>query len=106
FLFSIIPSEGLAINKEKTCISGPRGQKKVTGLVVSQDKVGVGKRKSKEIRAKIHHIFVRRSNEVEQVKGWLAYILSVDVRNHKRLVAYINKLEKKYNWNPFKKEDH
>lgn len=105
FLFSIIPSEGLMINKGKTCISGPRGQKKVTGLVVSQDKVGIGKRKYKEIRAKIHHVFVRRSNEIEQVKGWLAYILSVDLRSHKRLLVYMNKLEKKYNWNPFKKED-
>ena len=104
-LVSIIPTEGLIINSNQTCIRCPRTQKKVTGLVVSHDKIGIGKRTSKEIRAKIHHVFVRRSNDIEQVKGWLAYVSSVDSRSHKRLTVYMAKLERKYNWNPFKKED-
>lgn len=102
FLISIIPTEGLKVNALKTCISGPRSQKKVTGLVISQEKVGIGRLKYKEIRAKIHHIFTGRSMEVEHVKGWLSFISSVDSKSHKRLTAYIGKLEKKYKINPFK----
>ncbi|ELY5941328.1 retron St85 family RNA-directed DNA polymerase, partial [Cronobacter malonaticus] len=91
FLISIIPTEGLKVNALKTCISGPRSQKKVTGLVISQEKVGIGRLKYKEIRAKIHHIFTGRSMEVEHVKGWLSFISSVDSKSHKRLTAYIGK---------------
>lgn len=100
FLTSIIPTEGLTVNSKKTCISGPRSQKKVTGLVISQEKVGVGRLKYKEIRAKIHHIFTGRSVEVEHVKGWLSFISSVDAKSHKRLLTYIGRLERKYKINP------
>ncbi|EOT7378142.1 TPA: RNA-directed DNA polymerase [Enterobacter cloacae] len=103
FLISIIPTEGLKVNSLKTCISGPRSQKKVTGMVISQEKVGIGRLKYKEIRAKIHHIFTGRSMEVEHVKGWLSYISSVDSKSHKRLTAYIGKLERKYKINPLNK---
>nr|WCB28121.1 Cas9-XTEN-Ec86RT with 3xFLAG affinity tag [Vector pK2-Cas9-XTEN-RT] len=103
FLFSIIPSEGLVINSKKTCISGPRSQRKVTGLVISQEKVGIGREKYKEIRAKIHHIFCGKSSEIEHVRGWLSFILSVDSKSHRRLITYISKLEKKYGKNPLNK---
>ncbi|VVT53836.1 Retron-type RNA-directed DNA polymerase (EC [Kosakonia radicincitans] len=103
FLISIIPTEGLTVNSKKTCISGPRSQKKVTGLVISQEKVGVGRLKYKEIRAKIHHVFTGRSVEVEHVKGWLSFISSVDAKSHKRLLTYIGRLERKYKTNPFNK---
>lgn len=103
FLFSIIPSEGLVINSKKTCISGPRSQRKVTGLVISQEKVGIGREKYKEIRAKIHHIFCGKSSEIEHVRGWLSFILSVDSKSHRRLITYISKLEKKYGKNPDRK---
>lgn len=88
---------------QKTCISGPRSQRKVTGLVISQEKVGIGREKYKEIRAKIHHIFCGKSSEIEHVRGWLSFILSVDSKSHRRLIAYISKLEKKYGKNPLNK---
>ncbi|EPV2480616.1 retron St85 family RNA-directed DNA polymerase [Enterobacter ludwigii] len=103
FLISIIPSEGLKINSGKTSISGPRSQKKVTGLVISQEKVGIGRLKYKEIRAKIHHVFIGHLKDIEHVKGWLSFISSVDAKSHKRLMTYIGKLEKKYKCNPLNK---
>lgn len=103
FLFSIIPTEGLVINAKKTCISGPRAQKKVTGLVISQEKAGVCRLKYKELRAKIHYIFSGRSQEIEHVRGWMSFISSVDIKSYRRLLVYIGKLEKKYKWNPLSK---
>lgn len=103
FLFSIIPTENLVVNTKKTCISGPRSQKKVTGLVISQEKAGIGRLKYKELRAKIHHLFSGRSNDIEHVRGWLSFVLSVDTKSYRRLFVYIGKLEKKYGWNPLSK---
>ncbi|WP_432699747.1 retron St85 family RNA-directed DNA polymerase [Kluyvera cryocrescens] len=103
FLFSIIPTEDLVINTKKTCISGPRSQKKVTGLVISQEKAGVGRLKYKELRAKIHHVFAGRSQEIEHVRGWLSFLSSVDLKSYRRLLVYISKLEKKYGLNPLSK---
>jgi len=103
FLLSIIPTEGLIVNNRKTCISGPRGQKKVTGLVISQEKAGIGRKEYKELRAKIHYVFLGKFQDIDHVKGWLAFILSVDIKNHRRLLVYINRLEKKFGFNPFSK---
>lgn len=99
FLFFIILSEGLVINLKKTCISGLCSQRKVTGLVILQEKVGIGREKYKEIRAKIHYIFCGKFFEIEHVRGWLLFILSVDLKSYRRLITYISKLEKKYGKN-------
>lgn len=101
FLISIIPTENFVINKAKMNIYGPRRQKKVTGLVISQNKVGIGRLKFREMRVSIHYLFVAKSSNVEQIMGMLSYIRSVDFRNYKKLMQYIALLEKKYSWNPF-----
>lgn len=44
----IVTEEGFRLNPEKTRFIGPRRQRKITGLVIGDDTVGVGRKRKKE----------------------------------------------------------
>ena len=96
FLPTIVRSEGFCINKAKTKISGTMVRKEVTGLVVTSDSVGIGRRRLRELRAKIHYLFLGRSDDFSHVRGWLAYVQSVDRKAFARLGLYIARLRDRY----------
>lgn len=97
FLLTIIPTEGMIVNKDKISVCGPRKQKKVTGLVLSTDNVGIGREKFREIKSKIHWLAVQRSHDFSHVRGLLSFVAGVDDKNYRRLVAFVQKMSKKYN---------
>lgn len=103
FLNTIIPSEDFKINMSKTTLCGPRRQKKVTGLVVSHDRAGIGREGFRLIRSKIHKLFTGNNDNYEHVYGMLSYIYSVDKRNYRKIISYIEKLKKVYSKNIFDK---
>lgn len=96
FIGTIITDEGFTLNNGKTKISGTQRQKKVTGLIVSENHVGIGRKKYREIRSKIHHLFMGKSTEFDQANGLMAFTYSVDKKVYKRIHTYINKLKKSY----------
>ncbi|MBW3845102.1 retron St85 family RNA-directed DNA polymerase [Aeromonas hydrophila] len=96
FLGTIISNEGFKINKSKTTISGVKKQKKITGLVLSENNVGIGSLKYREIRAEIHHLFTGRSDNYQRINGLLSFVFSVDKKMYSRLHSYISSLTKKY----------
>lgn len=96
FLLSIIPTEGMLVNKNKVSVSGPRKQKKVTGLILTIDNVGIGRQKFREIKSKIHWLAIGKSEDFEHVKGLLSFVSSVDDKNHRRLIAFSQKIFKKH----------
>jgi len=101
FIQSIIRSEGFSLNPNKTRFSGAGREHKVTGLIVTESKVGIGRKKLRNIRAKIHHTCNSSkseisSSEVNHLKGWLAYINSVDKDRSEILLQYIERLKEKY----------
>ncbi len=96
----IIESESFIINHSKTRIASSARAKIVTGLVISDDNIGIGQKKYKNVRAKIHHLThpsekgnVKLLNEVG---GWLAYLNSVDKERLAKANKYINELYKKH----------
>ncbi|MEH6534273.1 MAG: hypothetical protein V7735_23475 [Photobacterium frigidiphilum] len=91
----IVSSEGFFINDKKTKISGTRKRKDVTGLVVSVDKVGVGRQEYRRMRTEIYNMQTKDESKLPQINGWLAYIKSVDIANYHRLIKYIQKLRGK-----------
>ncbi|WP_307745797.1 retron St85 family RNA-directed DNA polymerase [uncultured Pantoea sp.] len=99
FILSIIPNEDLVINKNKISVCGPRKQKKVTGLILSTSSVGIGREKYREVKSKIHYLSVGRSSDFNHVIGLLAFIKSVDEKNHRRLMNFAHKMMKKYKVN-------
>ncbi|CAJ1826292.1 MAG: retron St85 family RNA-directed DNA polymerase [Aeromonas veronii] len=100
FLGTIISDEGFKINKPKTTLSGVKKQKKITGLVLSDNNVGIGSLKYREIRAEIHYLFTGKSDNYRRVNGLLSFVYSVDKKMYTRLHAYISSLKKKFPQSP------
>lgn len=88
----IIVSESFQPNYEKTRIAGPGRAKRVTGLVISNSSYGIGHRKFKQVRSKIHHLTLpaEQSNLklLKEVRGWLSYLNSVDRKHHAKALKY------------------
>ncbi|CAL60245.1 Hypothetical protein HEAR0006 [Herminiimonas arsenicoxydans] len=95
-IHTIVASEGLEINNRKTSISGTRKRKKITGLVITENSVGIGRDLTRQIRAKIHHLFIEKSTNFSHVNGLLAYTYSVDKKSYRKLDSFIEKLKLKY----------
>ena len=106
FIGTIISNEGLKINKSKTKICGTTRQKKITGLILSEKNVGIGQKKFKDIRIKIHYLFIEKNSNYSNVNGLLAFTYSVDKKAYKRLYTYINKLMAKFPHHPTISELH
>lgn len=96
----IIKDENFQINPSKTRIAGLSKAKLVTGLVVTNDSVGVGTNTYKKIRAKIHSLCNQQPQEDQklfyEVSGWLAYLNSVDIKRLNKVRKYIKRLQEKY----------
>lgn len=97
---TIIDNENFVVNHKKTRIASSARAKIVTGLVINEDNIGIGKQKYKDLRAKIHHLTLphEQTNEklLYHVSGWLSYLNSVDKERLKKAKKFINELTKKY----------
>jgi RNA-directed DNA polymerase len=91
-LSTIVNSEGLEINSKKTELQGTMRRKEVTGLILTDSSVGIGREVARHIRAKIFHLFTGRSIAYSHVNGLLSYVYSVDKTTCRRLWIYIDKL--------------
>jgi RNA-directed DNA polymerase len=96
FIGTIISDENLNINHDKTKVCGTKRQKRITGLIVSQNNVGIGRVKLREIRAKIHHLFTDKSCEYSHVNGVLAFTYGVDKKSYTKLYHFIDAMKEKY----------
>jgi retron-type reverse transcriptase len=96
----IVNDEGFQVNKDKTHVSGSSRSKTITGLVLSKDSFGIGKKKYKLLRAKIHRL--TKSSEqgnielLGHVKGYLAFVKSVDMKRFEKVKKYISELNNNY----------
>lgn len=95
-LKQIIASEGLEINKSKTVIQGTRRRKEITGLVLSSNRVGIGRSALRKIRAEIFSLFTGTADDYSKINGVLSYTYSVDKISCKRLWNYVDKLEARF----------
>lgn len=97
---SIIEDEKFEVNRNKTRMAGPAKAKNITGLIISNGDFGIGQKKAKLLRSKIHHLtFPKEQTNIQllnHVKGWLYYLNSVDQKRLALLKAYIKKLLVKY----------
>jgi len=96
----IIESENFKVNHSKTRVSSSARAKIVTGLVISDEKIGIGKKKYKNVRAKIYELSQpsakRNVKLLFEVNGWLSYLNSVDQERLLKAKKYIIELDKKY----------
>jgi retron-type reverse transcriptase len=96
----IIRDENFELNHSKTRVAGTARAKIVTGLIISDEQIGIGKNKFKELRSKIHYLTLpaEQTNEklLYEVIGWLSYLNSVDKTRFAKANKYIEKLIEKY----------
>jgi RNA-directed DNA polymerase len=97
---TIIQEEKFEVNNKKTRVTGSSRAKIATGLVVTNDSVGIGKNKYKDLRAKIHHLTHTSEQKnitlLNEVRGWLSYLKSVDKKRHLKARRYILELSAKH----------
>lgn len=93
---TIISDEDLNINSQKTKIMGSRSRKIVTGLIITNDGVSIGRNLYREIRVQAHHLFSKNEGDIDNFIGRLSHIYSVDKKNFRKIKSYINNLSKKY----------
>jgi RNA-directed DNA polymerase len=97
----ILISEGFTLNEAKTRFLGPRRQRKVTGLVMSDDSFGIGRIKKRKLRATIHRLVKKKLSQkskdklVQQINGWLAFIYGVDRKGFGQIAKYAKNLFKR-----------
>lgn len=89
----IINDEDYQINEKKTRFIRPGNSKKITGLIISDDKkIGIGRKQKKILRAKIHQYFLNdqlTSQEKEElenhIEGWISYLKGIDYNSFKHI---------------------
>ena len=101
FVKGIIKSEGYELNTAKTRIVGPGRQHRITGLIVTESDVGIGRKKLRCLRTKIHHLckFSKQTtpkHNLSHIIGWLSFVNGVDQKRRHSLNEYIKKLKTKY----------
>ena len=83
-------SPHLKINQAKTIHVSKNSSRRVTGLVLTNDgAVSLGRERKRELRAKVHRFLTRGmpEDEAASLRGWLAYVNSVEKSFITRLKA-------------------
>lgn len=104
FVNKILTEEGFKLNAKKLCYVGPSRRKNVTGLVISESKVGIGRKYYREMRKQVFELAYGKSTNYPTVIGRMAWIKSVDYENFKRLKTYIDMIKPKATVTQFKNE--
>jgi len=93
-IVQIVRNSGFRINRAKTRLMGARRSLKVTGLIVGPEAVGIGRKRLRELRARIHRLHLAQSDgaEIAGIQGWLDFVSDVDPSRYKRLAKYIQGL--------------
>lgn len=97
----IIEDEGFAINAQKTRLFGLSGRKIVTGLVVTEKNVGIGRQKYRILRSEVYNLTKVDQSKVEyekiqKIKGKLAFVKSVDKDRFSKLTKSIKTLKAEF----------
>jgi retron-type reverse transcriptase len=89
----IVSDCGFTLNSRKSRLAGPSSSLRVTGLVISLGQVGIGRRRFRELRVRIHRIHTGLAeSELARTQGLLDYIWDVDQRRYANLTKYVQKL--------------
>lgn len=88
----IVEAEGFIVNQKKTRFLSPYVHKKVIGVTVNDGVLKAPKEMKKMVRAMIHHeILSGDYSKNEKIRGYIAYIDSLEKNYKRRLIKYIEK---------------
>ncbi|WP_455931041.1 retron St85 family RNA-directed DNA polymerase [Priestia aryabhattai] len=102
-IIDIIENESFEINPDKTRFLSPSSHKIVTGITVSDKGIKASKQMKKKVRAMIHRSFVSADyNSNDRIRGYIAFIDSIEENYKKEIYKYIDKLVNKRDYKYFK----
>ncbi len=88
----IVEDEGFIVNEKKTQFMTPKGHKKILGVTVNDGLLKASKKFKRDIRAMIHYqIITGDYSDNELIRGYIAYINSVEGNYRKKIIKYIEK---------------
>lgn len=88
----IVEDEGFIVNEKKTQFMTPKVHKKILGVTVNDGLLKASKKIKKGIRAMIHYqIITGDYSDNELIRGYIAYINSIEGNYRKRIFKYIEK---------------
>lgn len=96
FIIQIIKEENFVINEKKTRFLSPKSHRHVTGLTIDNKKVYVNKKIKKKVRTMIFNSIISGDYaDNDTIKGYIAFINSVEKDYKKKVIRYVNKIIKK-----------
>jgi Retron-type reverse transcriptase len=88
----IIEDEGYKVNISKTKFITPKSRKSVTGITIANEQLKAPRQLKKSVRSMIHKAIVTCDyNEIDKIRGNIAYISSIEEGYKNKIIEYINK---------------
>ena len=88
----IVEDEGFVVNEKKTRFLSPKVHKEVIGVTVNDGVVKAPKEMKRMVRAMIHHEIVTGDySDNEKIRGYIAYIDSLEKNYRNKIIKYIEK---------------
>lgn len=97
---AICLDEGFKLNSKKTRIMGKSRSLQITGLILYKGRYGIGRKKYRELRVKIHNLVNTTilddttNKKLHHLEGWMFYLNDVDKVRQTIILKYINNLLK------------
>jgi len=86
----ILKDEGFEINSKKTHFMSPKTRTQIAGVTISDGKLKAPKEMKRKVRSMIHRAIVTGDySSVNQIKGYIAYINSIEINYKDRIIEYI-----------------
>lgn len=101
FVEFVVKDEGFNLNKAKTRYMGPKRRQKVTGMIIGNNKAGIGRQTERVFRASLYNLFAQKTSPntekvVTSIQGYLSFLYSVDTIRYNRAIKYISSLTVKF----------
>ncbi|EOP35269.1 hypothetical protein IKI_05799 [Bacillus toyonensis] len=95
----IINDENYELNNKKTRIIRPGNSKKITGLIITDNKkISIGRKQKRILRATMYTLYnndaLTQKEKIEMenhINGWIAYLKGIDYNSHKQLLKWKKK---------------
>lgn len=92
----IIGKSPFTINREKSRLMSGQGATIVTGIRLNSERLSIGNKRKKILRAKLFDLFINDNIKLESsILGEIAFLRSIEPQTYKSIRKYVRKLQEK-----------
>ncbi|MCS7228287.1 MAG: hypothetical protein NZ839_04920, partial [Endomicrobia bacterium] len=82
---TVLAGWGFKLNLKKIRFMHPGRRKEVTGLCVNAGYPTVSRKFRRKVRAAVHNYITKGQGDINQIKGWLAFLAGIPAHREKAL---------------------